>query len=935
VVAVILDGQGSIEAGKPFSIAVLGPMMIAGREGLQLRDRTVLGVLLMSAGSLVTTDEIGFALWGDELPTSYRKIVQGGVARLRRELGSGAIRTADNGYRLAVNADAVDANVFEQQVALAVENLAAGHAARAMRILRESLGLWRGRPLAELDHWPPAEAEARRLEELREHAIDVLLEAELLAGYHAVAAADARRLVDEAPYRERRWVIWARALYVEGRQAEALDVLARLRKVLREELGVDPGPSVVTVEQAILQHDSALAVATAIPTGSQCPWPGLLPYDVDDAATFFGRADAIEACCARLRASRRLIVVGRSGIGKSSLVRAGLLPSLARSMVITPGPHPVAALAHVPEEATLVVDQTEEAVTQCVDVEERREFFHLLDRRVGPVVLVVRADLLDELAVFAGFARMLEVGVFVLRPLDEEGLRAAVEGPADHASVRLEPGLVELLLEECRGQPGCLPMLSHALAETWQRAEGNMLTVAGYRQSGGIRGAIAQTAEQVYESLGDDQRRRVRALFRRLVRYEGDEPVRTRTARPAGDSDVVERLLSARLLTAAEDHQLQIAHEELARCWPRLVEWAAEDRDGDRLLGHLAGEAREWQRMGRPSGLLYRGVRLDAAVSWAADHSDDIALVERQFLAASHDESQLALRRERRANRRLRAALAVAGVLLAVSVAGTLFAGQQRRTADRARDAAQIARDYSEALRIGGLAEAAHSPSVAFGLVAESLRVDDSPAARAAALEVFGRFRGLISSDSALGTPHQPTAEAAVSSDGTLRAEADDHTVRLIDTATGTIAGQIEGLPTTPNALAFDASGRHLAGGYSELGFADTGTTVVWDVGQSIEIARFDSGDGAVWSHRFSADGSSVFSYGDDGVHEWDLTGLRSLARTAKGAPTMFRAGDLSLSMWDDSVEAWIIEACALAGRSLTPEEWRADIGDREYRPVC
>jgi hypothetical protein len=109
----------------------------------------------------------------------------------------------------------------------------------------------------------------------------------------------------------------------------------------------------------------------------------------------------------------------------------------------------------------------------------------------------------------------------------------------------------------------------------------------------------------------------------------------------------------------------------------------------------------------------------------------------------------------------------------------------------------------------------------------------------------------------------------------------------------------------------------------------------VWDVETGAEVARFDSGEGAVRAHVFAGDGSSVWSLGDDGIHQWDLIASHALARTGDGDPVMFRAGDVVFSIVDPSVRSWIADACDLAGRPLTPVEWREYVGDRPYAPTC
>ena len=205
--------------------------------------------------------------------------------------------------------------------------------------------------------------------------------------------------------------------------------------------------------------------------------------------------------------------------------------------------------------------------------------------------------------------------------MGDDDLRAAIEGPARQAGLLLEPGLVDLLVSEVEGEPGALPLLSHALRRTWHEREGRTLTVAGYRKTGGIRGAVAQSAEEVYERLPAEQRPLLRDLLLRLVTPSPNgEPVRTRVPRRtvAADADhegLIEQLVAARLVTSDGD-VVELAHESLARAWPRLRGWLDDDVDGQRILRHLAGAADTWDTMGRPDSELYRGLRLAQAVDW-------------------------------------------------------------------------------------------------------------------------------------------------------------------------------------------------------------------------------------------------------------------------------------------------------------------------------
>ena len=908
-------------------------MVLAGRQDMQLRDRTVLGVLLVRDG-VVPVGAIVDALWGDRAPESARKVVQGSVMRLRRLLGSSSIATVGDGYRLDIADAEVDVWLLEGLVAEARAALADGYGERAARILAEALALWRGDPLPELDGWPPARAEATRLVALRESAEELTVEALLAAGHADEAAAAAASLADAAPYREPLWVAWARALYAAGRQADALNVLGRLRAALSDDLGIDPAPQTAELEVAILRQDPDLEVPLAATAGAECPWPGLLSYEAGQI--LFARGPEVESAARRLADSRVLVVVGGSGVGKSSFARAGLASALGAT-VVTPGSQPATCLDGVTT-PDLVVDQAEELVTQCDDPRERAELVGRLVSWPGRVVVVVRTDLLDEFASYNGFAGLLQRGLFVLRPLDEQGLRTVIEGPAKEAGLRLEPGLTELLLAECHDQPGALPLLSHVLGEIWQRAEGNLLSVRGYRSCGGIRGALASSAERIHDDLDDDGRRAMRSLFRRLVALDDRDPVRLRVPRSdvvGAHADLVERLLRARLLSSASDGSLQLAHEALARHWPRLVDWLAEDASGQRLLRHLGAEAHEWERAGRPADGLYRGMRLEAAVGWAAAHEDELTPLESAFLARSREEAEGELIRVRHTNRRLRVALGAAVGLLVVASVGIGMAVHQTGQAEAARDAARAARDVSEGLRLGELAQAQDNPSVAFGLAAEALAVDDSEATRTRVLDTFANFEALLSTGSPPPVPWPDDARRLRSPDGRFVAVADNTAVELRAAGTQRRLFRLVTLTEQPTALAFSPDGSMLAAGMSQPGFAATGTTMVWDTATGVEVGRYDSGDGSVTAHVFAADGSSVWADGDDGVHRWDLTRSRVVVRTQEGRPTIYRNGTDVLSLWDESVDPWVDRACTLAGRSLTPTEWRRDVGDRPYAPSC
>lgn len=303
---------------------MLGPLVVDTVDGLGPRDRVVVETLVVRGETSVPKELLAEALYGEAPPPTWPKIVQGSVARLRKAVGASTIETSPYGYRLIVHDDELDARNFERLVGRAREHLVTGDPDRAAYVVTEALALWRGRALPDLDEWEPGRLEAERLEGLRMDAEEVLVEAEIAAGRARASLEQARTLVNEAPARELRWGSWARALYQSGRQTEALQVLGRARTMLREELGQDPGAELAELEQAILRQDPDLAGADPVSASPVCPYRGLLPYEAADAEAFYGRDADVAACLTRLRDSGVLAVVGPSGTGKSSVLRAGV-----------------------------------------------------------------------------------------------------------------------------------------------------------------------------------------------------------------------------------------------------------------------------------------------------------------------------------------------------------------------------------------------------------------------------------------------------------------------------------------------------------------------------------------------------------------------------------------------------------------------------------
>ena len=458
-----------------------------------------------------------------------------------------------------------------------------------------------------------------------------------------------------------------------------------------------------------------------------CPFKGLASFDVVDADSFFGRERLVAELVARLPGATLLGVVGPSGSGKSSIVRAGLSAALASGalpgsedwaqVVIRPGEHPLDELARARRDRggkklLLVVDQLEEVFTVCRDHAERMVFLDALTRPAPDetVVIAVRADFYGRFAALPALATLLAENHVLVGPMKAEDLRRPIELPARKAGLNVERSLVDALVADVVDEPGGLPLLSTALVELWQHRDGRTLRLESYRESGGVRGAVARIAEEAYGDFTPEQQQTARSVLLRLATVDGDDAVRRRAPLSELELDsnedarrVVTVLTETRLVTVSEN-ALEVAHEALLREWPRLREWLEEDAEGRRLHGHVIRAAKEWDQADRDPAELYRGARLAAALDWAAEHDIELNELERQFLVESQAASEVESRRIRRTNRRLRLLLAGAVVFLVAAVAGGALAVFQsieaQRESDRAGRVARIAQARATAAAV-------------------------------------------------------------------------------------------------------------------------------------------------------------------------------------------------------------------------------------------
>lgn len=506
------------------------------------------------------------------------------------------------------------------------------------------------------------------------------------------------------------------------------------------------------------------------------PYRGLARFELDDHALFFGRDRLVEELCELVSAHRFAAVFGASGSGKSSLLRAGFLPRIRERLarrgrdavlrVFTPGARPAETYGHLlvtaegEPESWVVVDQFEEVFTLCRDEAERARFLDLLLTARDPhsrlrVLIAVRADFYARCAEHPDLAATLRHAGLPVGPMTAEELREVVVRPAQAAGLLVERSLATSVVEEILGRPGALPMLSHALLETWRRRRGRMLTTAAYEAAGGLNGAIAASAEEVYGQLSAPQATAARQLLLRLVEpgrgtADTGRPLTRDELEECGHPDlhlVVERLARARLLTVDEDG-VRLAHESLIDGWPRLHSWI--DRDRERLRHHrqLTEAARAWLEHDRDPGTLYRGARLARTEELFPGHATDLALTEaeRAFLTTAFDVREAEHQAAVRSTRRSRFLIGALSTVLAMACVAGLAAWQQHN--DNGRQQTQ-----NTARRIAAVADGLRTtdPRAALLLGVAAWRIAPLPETRRALLGSLAQPESDSFSDPASG----------------------------------------------------------------------------------------------------------------------------------------------------------------------------------------
>jgi WD40 repeat protein/DNA-binding XRE family transcriptional regulator len=687
-----------------------------------------------------------------------------------------------------------------------------------------------------------------------------------------------------------------------------------------------------------------------------CPYRGLLPFGESDAGVFYGRerlaAELAAKLAARAAGGGLVVITGASGAGKSSLLRAGLLPILARGrqipesgrwprIVMTPTKDPLTELAarlaavggpdalavrdglarhpgqaHLairsavlaaaardaqppaPDDSVprlvLIMDQFEQVFTLNPDLggeATRRAFITALcSAAANPVgsgleppalvVIAVRGDFWDRCAAVPELVSPLQDGQFVVGPMTESELRVAITGPAAAAGLRIDPALTDTILGDLRaagadGSAGVLPLLSQAMALTWEQRDGDRLTSHGYAQAGGVSHAVQTGADRVYDTLSAGQQAVARDMLRSMTVASRDGTLARRPASrddlyaglpgaARADIDAVLDAFAAERLAVLDGDTAQLSHDVLLRAWPRLRGWLEEDQASWVLYSQLADAALAWHDSDDDPSFLYRGAQLaalqQAVTRWSAHPARSPVLTgtQRGFLQASE-------RAAVRSSSRRRSAFAVLALLTVLALVASGVAFYQRAAAVQQRDQAVYNQMIAEALQFGTtnttlaaqLTLAAYRIQPTQDLVSRLLNTENTPLS------------------SPLGAGAESIYQVAFSAAGqTLASGYTDGTIRLWDVADPAhpraLGRPLTGGSGTVETLAFSSEGHMLASS------DDDGTIRLWDVADPAHprpLGRpLTGGTGIEYAVAFAPGGHTLASSSADGkVQLWDV----------------------------------------------------------------
>ncbi|WP_405161924.1 WD40 repeat domain-containing protein [Nocardia sp. NBC_01499] len=754
-----------------------------------------------------------------------------------------------------------------------------------------------------------------------------------------VRAANARIPDTAARITAQRISDWRRGNRTPATFLAIRPVLEVLIAEARRRVASNPGIDATLLDLVRWHEDwKAARVEPPVADVEREPYRGLWAYRTEDSDLFFGRDQAkkqlleLISTAESAEAPSMVLLLGGSGVGKSSLLAAGLLaaPGSRTPITMTPGKDPMTALASAlrtrpPGHCLLVVDRGEELFTRCPNDALRQQFLSALtslattdaEQRTTVVVAFDTAHL-PKLLRYPVLMTVLRDHTMLLNPMTPEELREAIVRPATVTGLRVEDSLVEVLLQDLDAieahSSARLPLLSFVLAVTWSNRRSKTLTLDAYREAGGLARACAVGSEMFWSELTESEREAARHVLIALTVIGPTAVVRNRmsiellvdeSADPELTRLVIERMTEVRMIVQ-RNGEIELVHDLLLTGWPRMAEWLSAEKEFAPDRQRIESDAREWVQQDRPTALLYSRTRLEDAAGWMR-RTESSNRIAREFVAAS-------LTRQHARTVRRRAILSAIAVLTVVALALSVIVIAQRAAVAQEHKDVELGQLIEESQRIEGV-----DPGLSAQLALAAYRMSpDDPTARArllAAQELPIEITSTEGHDGLVRALALSTARRLLASAGS------DGTIRLWDLSeprTIAAAGQLSGHRGNVESVAFSPDNSKLVSAGSD------GTVRVWDVYDPRaprQLGQVDIGTVAT-SVTYLPDGRSIVAGGVDGTLNFLNADTPQTIRRI-GAPIAAHAGGVkALALAPDAA------VLATAGNDRTVRLWA--VGDSE-----
>ncbi|REJ60645.1 MAG: hypothetical protein DWQ56_05500 [Microcystis aeruginosa DA14] len=714
------------------------------------------------------------------------------------------------------------------------------------------------------------------------------------------------------------------------------------------------------INQYIITQKSGVEIQSQ-PLIKGSPYLGLFKFEEGDKDKFFGRDNWIIELTDYLKQKNVLLLLGASGSGKSSLVQAGLIPKLKDNfganrlvnLTFVPDVNPFesfygcllgnrytqsqAKLAQAVKEDTLIkvveglknnsdlwfifIDQFEELFTRTPKTERDifiKSLIKLIENNnsLVKIVMTMRADFLDKLSPYPSLGKIHDQYSKMLTDMDESELRLAIAEPAARNGVIFEKGLINQIIADFYEQAGSLPLLQYTLDLLWEKdhIQNRVLNNKIYQEIGGVTGALEKQADKIYSQFNEQQRKAAEEIFLELISLEGEKAVSRRADKSSFEQEEMQRevlyqLIDNRLLVSkGEDGKatVEVAHEELLRCWQVLQDLIREKEEIIVLRSRLYADAKQWddlqkQDAVKASSELWGGSKLAKIVEFQKNNSlPNLEAVAIEFIKASISQA------ERQKNEKIRTARRIAvGSLVAVVVSTGLGLMAWKQTQQAELNLAN-ARGFSSVSLFNEHKELeAFVEAIKAGKTLQNQHAYDR-----VVMNTLQKLLNRKSEHNRLLGHNMRVTSVSFSRDGrTLASGSRDNTIKLWNIRTGKEIRTLQGHNSRVFSVSFSRDGKTLASG------SDDKTIKLWNVETGQEIRTFKGHNSIVYSVSFSRDGKTLASGSDDKtIKLWNVETGQEI-RTFKGHNSIVYSVSfspdgktLATSSGDNTIKLWNVE---------------------------